>query len=395
MKMRFAKKLVGMVLAFMLFMSSAQAVQYVTFEEIPGDWNNYESTIRWMNAEYVPTSEHVWIDTDVLDGGEIAPGVFEFLADPAFAYENPNAFCAYLYIDTPGDVLYVNAFEGNWETKEYMLLNCIGTDGLYADVFFPSFDREGKLLATDRVYLYEYRVDNVWYYGCATLYFRYDGEDTRSFLPKEVQLASIKENEAEMEQAEDAVDLPDSEAEAEGEALPADESMNDPLAEQTEEAFEEVTEETTEVTTEETTEVTTEETTEEATEETTEEAIAADDEEPSIGIIGGSDGPTSVIVSAPTGFSGFFGNVLSGVLEDGFEETISIETTPADPADAEADEAEAEDEANDVHEDVTDEIIENEITETTVDDAEETTDSTEVSGGMLDFFSGVLGGIGK
>lgn len=116
MRMRITKQVLAVFVALMMAASSAMAVQYVTFDDIPGDWNDYKSAVRWMNADYVPTSDHTWVDTDLLDGGQVAPGVFEFIADPAHAYQNPTDICAYLYIDVPGEILYVSAFEGNWST---------------------------------------------------------------------------------------------------------------------------------------------------------------------------------------------------------------------------------------------------------------------------------------
>lgn len=322
MKIRFVARVLTLALALMMAVFSASAVRYVVFEDIPGDWNNYDCAVKWMNAEYAPSSENVWMNTDLLEGGQVAPGVFEYLADPAYAYENPDEYCGYLYIDTPGDSLYVYAFEGNWATKEYMFMNCVATDGMYMDIFYPSFDRDGKLLTTDRIYLYEYEVDGAWYYECVTFYFRYDGEETRPFLPEAKKILPVKE----------AADAPVSDMPEELENAPA--------------PYEEVTEE--------------------------KDIIISDNEAASVGIIGGADGPTSVIVSGPDGFSGFFESLISGVIGGLEEEIISTETEPVE-TEAEADE---------------------EITQAAEEDEMPANDAP-ASGGMKEFFSGVFGGFGK
>lgn len=341
MKMRFAARLFAMVLVLMMAIPSALAVQYLTFEDIPGDWNNYESAVNWMNADYVPTSDYAWVDTELLDGGEVAPGVFEFIADPAHAYQNPNEICAYLYIDVPGEILYVSAFEGNWATREYMLLNCVATDGMYVDLFFPSFDQDGQLLNTDRIYLYEYELDGQWYYECVTFYFRYDGEETRSFLPQTARGVSVKEN----------VNAPLPEApviEEEPEVVPVVTETPAPYVEVTEEEIVTVT----------------------------------DDEASSLGIIGGADGPTSVVVSGAEGFNGFFGNVFSGILSGIEEEVISTETVPAETTEPTVPAPEDYVAETETYEEVT-EVIEDEAAA-----------QAEAPGGMLGFFSGVFGGLG-
>lgn len=363
MKMRFAARLFVLVLVMMMAASSAMAVQYLTFEDIPGDWNNYESAVKWMNANYVPTSDNVWVDTDLLDGGQVAPGVFEFIADPAHAYQNPDEICAYLYIDVPGDILYVTAFEGNWATREYMLLNCVATDGMYVDIFFPSFDRDGKLLNTDRIYLYEYEVNGQWYYECVTFYFRYDGEETRSFLPQITRTASVKEAEAtpvpEATQAPVATPVPV--VTEEPVATPAPVVTEEPVAtpepEETEAPATQVTDEVS--------------------------VTVTDDEAASIGIIGGADGPTSVIVAGSEGFTGFFGSVFSGVLSGIEEEVISTQTVPAETTEPTVPAPEDYVAETETYEEVT-EVIEDEAAA-----------QAEAPGGMLGFFSGVFGGLGN
>ena len=364
MKMRFAARLFALVLALMMTASSALAVQYLTFEDIPGDWNNYESAVRWMNADYVPTSDYAWVDTELLDGGQVAPGVFEFIADPAYAYQNSNEICAYLYIDVPGEILYVTAFEGNWATKEYMLLNCVATDGMYVDIFFPSFDRDGKLLNTDRIYLYEYEVNGQWYYECVTFYFRYDGEETRSFLPKVTRTAPVKEAEATPvpEVTETPVETPVPAVTEEPVATPEPAVTETPVITVDPEPVTEVTDEA--------------------------DVTVTDDEASSIGIIGGADGPTEVIVADSKGFTGFLGNVFSGVLSGIEEEVISTQTIPAESTEPTTPAPEDYFAVTETYEEVT-EVIEEETIDVT---AEATTDT---AGGMMGFFSGVFGGLGK
>ena len=338
MTMRCAKALLALVLVIMMVAPSALAVQYVTFEDVPGEWNNYESGVRWMGVEYAPTSDYAWVDTELLDGGQVAPGVFEFIADPKYAHENPNNVCAYLYIDAPGEIMYVSAFEGNWSTKEYMFMNYIATDGIYVDLFLPSFDQDGNLLNTDRIYLYEYEVNGKWHYECVTFYFRYDGEETRSFLPPASMSAADEETEAAPapEQAEESDNTADPENTDEM-TLPSDPA--------------------------------------DSNEDT------AGGEAYSVGIIGGADGPTSVIIagSENKGFSGFFENVLSGIAS-GIEEEMTAEEsaqTQTQTQDDPAPETEANENAEESYAD-----------EETA--AEATADVTK--GGMRDFFSGMFGG---
>ncbi|MBQ2434264.1 MAG: hypothetical protein II266_07500 [Clostridia bacterium] len=329
-------RILTMVLALMMAVSSALAVQYVVFEDIPGEWNNYESAVGWMNTEYAPSSEYVWLETELLEGGQVAPGVLEFIADPAYAYQNPDEICAYLYIDAPGEILYVSVFEGNWATREYMLLNCTATDGMYVDIFFPSFDRSGKLLNTDRIYLYEYEKDGQWHYECVTFYFRYDGEETRSFLPEITKSVSVKKPETTLvpEAADETVVAVDSEP---------------------------------------------------ANEERDAEIIIAEDEDAIIGIIGGADGPTSVTIAGSEGFTDFFGKLFSGVVNGIEEEMVSVQTEPLETEEPAFIIPEEDALETDPYEEMA------EVTEET-DTAEQAWD---VSGGMRDFFSGVFGGFGK
>ncbi len=352
MKIRVFRMALALAMVFAMLAPGAQAVQYVTFEDIPGDWNNYEASIRWVNADYVPSYDYAWVDTELLEGGWVAPGVLEYIADPVYAYQNPNVFLGYLYIDTPGEILYISVFEGNWETKEYMLMSTAATDGMFVDMFFPSFDREGKLLNTDRVYLYEYEMDGQWYCECVTFYFRYDGEETRSFLPKVNKNISVKKPEA--------TDEPEI------------------ISEETAEEIVEETAEENEIVTEEVI----------LSEDifASDDVIISDDEAASIGIIGGADGPTSVIVSgSDSAFLSFFENVLGGLLS-GAEEVTSAPTTPAPGTDVEiieeiADEAEA---TLVVVEEI--EVVAEEIEEETVAGA-----TAEPGSKFFEFFSGVFG----
>ncbi len=286
MKMRLVRMILSCALIVLMLAPAARAVQYVTFDDIPGDWNDYEANINWLNADYVPTLDYAWVDTELLEGGWVAPGVFEYIGDPSYAYQNPKEILAYFYIDAPGESLYVSVFEGNWETKEYMLMSNIATNGMFVDMFFPSFDREGKLLNTDRIYLYEYEVNGEWYCECATFYFRYDGEETRSFLPGAADSATVKQEE---EKDEDEVtteevitdeELFDSNDYALYEDIFSsdDDTLNEDLF-------------------------------------GLDDVIVAENESATIGIIGGADGPTSVIVGDNgSKFSAFFGNMLEGLL---------------------------------------------------------------------------------
>ena len=334
MKMRFLKAVFSVLLAILMLSTSAMAVRYVTFDDIPGDWNNYESPISWMNVEYTPTSDYTYVGTHLLEGGQVSPGVFEFIADPAYAYENPNVACANLYIDAPGEILYVSAFEGNWETHEYMFMNCVATDGTYVDVFLPSFDRDGKLLNTDRVYLYEYESDGEWHYECVTFYFRYDGEETRTFLPEvvknepEKQSSETNEPEAETDDVITAEDIF---------ASDDDVTASDIFA--------------------------------------SDDPVIAENEQASIGIIGGADGPTSVIVGEPgSAFGAFFSNVLEGLINGAQNSPVS-ETEPV----VELEEIEP-----------TEEVIEEIIEETTEEAAEEP--AGEQGSKFFEFFSNAFGG---
>ncbi len=386
MKMCLVKKLMAMILVLLMAAPSALAVQYVTFEDIPGEWNNYEAAINWMVMEYAPTSDHAWLNTEFLEGGEVSPGVFEYLADPSFAYQNPGIIYGYFYIDAPGDVMYVNVFEGNWATKEYMFMNCIGTDGLYVDALLPSFDKDGKLLTTDRVYLYEYQVDGEWYYNCVTLYFRYDGEETRSFLPKVTKSISQKET--------DAVLVGQPVPAPEVTPTPVPEVMDEPV---TETEVVDTTEPAPapEVTPTPATEIADEPVAETETDETTEPAEEEDvgyteNETEAIGIIGGADGPTVVFIYESDGFSGFLGNFVAGVVK-GFEEGVSDPAALQSATEPETvtDEAETDDEAEDVV------VLEEPVYEDVYEEEAAETESDQASGGVLDFFSGVIGGLGK
>lgn len=211
-------------------------------------------------------------------------------------------------------------------------MNCVATDGMYVDIFFPSFDRNGKLLNTDRVYLCEYEVDGEWYYECVTFYFRYDGEETRSFLPKAEKSVSFKEAEPTPEPTPEPV------MQSEPTLAPAESESND--------------------------------------------TASADADNAAIAVIGGADGPTSVFVAGSSdGFGSFFENVLSGMLEGAQEDIDAVQippatqTAPETPAPgSEAAEAPAQ-------------ISQNENALNGAD--------AEPKGGMLDFFSGVIGAIGK
>ena len=354
----------------MCLSSSALAVQYVTFSDIPGDWNGYAASVVWMNADYTPSSANVFIDTDTMEGGEVADGVFEYMADATHAYNNPGAILAYLYIDTPAEITYVSAFEGNWATKEYMLLNSVATDGIYVELFFPSFNEEGELLNTDRIYLIEYEMDGAWHYECVTFYFRYFLEETRSFLPEKAA-APADETEA---VSETPVTAPE-----------ADEPVEEEITDE-ETSYEEIAQE--EISDEGIAEET-------ASEEAVSEEILTQDEEFAIGIIGGADGPTSVIVSSPEatgGFEQFFfnfaGGLASGMSEIGnsLTEEITSETAPYQAIETTEEIAVTEEAAPEITQEAVEEVAEEAPYEEEI--AEPATNEGSAFG---QFFSGVFG----
>ena len=181
-----------------------------------------------------------------------------------------------------------------------------------------------------------YEKDGQWHYECVTFYFRYDGEETRSFLPEITKSVSVKKPESTLvpEAADETVVAVDSEP---------------------------------------------------ANEERDAEIIIAEDEDAIIGIIGGADGPTSVTIAGPEGFTDFFGKLFSGVMNGIEEEMVSVQTEPLETEEPAFIIPEEDASETDPYEEMA------EVTEET-DTAEQAWDA---SGGMRDFFSGVFGGFGK